>query len=215
MSIVSSIDAEYRRYKALAEGAIAQLDDAHLSASGPNGSSSIAVIVWHVAGNLRSRFTDFLDSDGEKPWRHRDEEFEDRTVTRADLTAKWESGWQPLLSTLAGLGDDDLTRHVSIRGPVAARLRGAPSFARPHEPSRRPDRVSGQGVPRDRVEHAQYSEGRVAGLQPASGSRPAASARGIRHATGLAERTGASKIVMTGVDRACGIVSVVLVMGSR
>ena len=116
MSIVSSIEAEYRRYKALAEGAMAQLDDAQLSESGPNGSSSIAVIVWHVAGNLRSRFTDFLDSDGEKPWRHRDEEFEDRIVTRADLTAKWEGGWQPLLSTLAAIGDEDLTRHVSIRG---------------------------------------------------------------------------------------------------
>lgn len=88
-TLVESIRAEYLRYKALAEAAVHQLEDAQLSAQGPNGGNSIAVICWHLAGNLQSRFTDFLTSDGEKPWRHREEEFQIRTVTRAALLAKW------------------------------------------------------------------------------------------------------------------------------
>jgi hypothetical protein len=115
MAIVESIRAEYVRYKALAEAAIDQLSDAELSADGPNGGNSIAVICWHVSGNLRSRFTDFLASDGEKPWRRRDEEFRHRAVTRPELLAKWEEGWTALLGTLAALTDDDLRSTVTIR----------------------------------------------------------------------------------------------------
>jgi hypothetical protein len=118
---LQSIEAEYERYKALAEGAIAQLEDAELSQPGPNGSSSIATIVWHISGNLASRFTDFLTSDGEKAWRKRDEEFVDRTVTRQELFDKWAAGWRVLIGTLASLSDDDLTRTITIRGqPLAA-----------------------------------------------------------------------------------------------
>jgi hypothetical protein len=95
---------------------MAQLDDASLSAPGPGGGSSIAVMVWHISGNLASRFTDFLTSDGEKTWRHRDEEFEHRAVPRAEIREKWERGWNVLLGTLAGLTDEDLTRNVAIRG---------------------------------------------------------------------------------------------------
>ena len=58
---------------------------------GPNGGNSVAVLVWHLAGNFASRFTDFLTTDGEKPWRHRDEEFDDRAVTRDELVAKWNA----------------------------------------------------------------------------------------------------------------------------
>jgi hypothetical protein len=115
-SLVESITAEYLRYKALAEGAIEQLPEADLSAAGPNGGSSIAIICWHVSGNLRSRFTDFLTSDGEKPWRRREEEFEPRTVTRAELLEKWEQGWDVLLKTLESLNDGQLTESVTIRG---------------------------------------------------------------------------------------------------
>lgn len=114
-SIVDSIRAEYLRYKQLAEKSIEQLDDSQLSASGPNGGNSIAVICWHLSGNLRSRFTDFLTSDGEKPWRHRDEEFVDRTVTRSEFLEKWQHGWKVLLDTLTGLTDDDLNQSVTIR----------------------------------------------------------------------------------------------------
>jgi len=114
-NIIDSIRGEYLRYKALAEAAIDQLSEPDLSADGPNGGNSIAVICWHVGGNLKSRFTDFLTSDGEKPWREREEEFRKRRVTRSELREKWESGWRVLLDTLDQLTDDDLNRTVTIR----------------------------------------------------------------------------------------------------
>jgi uncharacterized damage-inducible protein DinB len=115
-SIIDSIRAEYLRYKALAEAAIDQLDDRELSAPGPNEGNSIAVVCWHVSGNLRSRFTEFLTSDGEKPWRKREEEFEPPNVTRAELLSKWNQGWDVLLATLEILSDEQLQSTVSIRG---------------------------------------------------------------------------------------------------
>ena len=118
--LISSIEAEYRRYKALGEGAIAQLGDADLSAPGPNRGNSIAVVVWHFCGNLASRFTDFLTSDGEKPWRHREEEFAARTVTRDVLMEKWRQGWSVLFEALEGLSDDHLEQRVTIRGQSLA-----------------------------------------------------------------------------------------------
>jgi len=114
--LIESIRGEYDRYKALAEGAVRQVPDADLSRPGPNGSNSLAVICWHVSGNLRSRFTDFLTSDGEKPWRNRDEEFDDRAVTRDEFLAKWESGWSALFAALAPLSDANLSDTVIIRG---------------------------------------------------------------------------------------------------
>jgi uncharacterized damage-inducible protein DinB len=114
--IIESITGEYQRYKALAEGALRQLTGEQLAAPGPSGGNSIATICWHVGGNLRSRFTDFLTSDGEKPWRQREEEFRARSVTHAELLAHWEAGWGVLLATLAGLTDADLIRTVTIRG---------------------------------------------------------------------------------------------------
>ena len=114
-TIVESIRDEFLRYKALAEAAIGQLGDADLSAAGPNGGNSIAIICWHLSGNLRSRFTDFLTTDGEKPWRKRDEEFEPRAVMREELLAKWQAGWDVLLQTLAGLTDNHLAATVTVR----------------------------------------------------------------------------------------------------
>ncbi len=122
MSVVRSIEAEFKRYKALGEKAIAQLDGAALSAPPTGGGNSIATICWHVSGNFRSRFTDFLTTDGEKPWRKRDEEFEARAVTRDELLAKWEQGWAVLLDTLQKLSDDDLDRSVTIRGQALSVL---------------------------------------------------------------------------------------------
>jgi uncharacterized damage-inducible protein DinB len=115
MTIVESIRAEYVRYKTMAEAAIRQLDDAQLAAHTSGNSNSIATICWHVAGNLKSRFTDFLTSDGEKPWRHREEEFEPRTVTKAEVLEKWEDGWTALHGALAALRDDELHGTVTIR----------------------------------------------------------------------------------------------------
>jgi uncharacterized damage-inducible protein DinB len=114
-NVIDSIRGEYMRYKALAEAAIDQLGEPDLSTDGPNGGNSIAVICWHVAGNLRSRFTDFLTSDGEKPWREREEEFRHRSVTRDELSEKWEQGWSALLGALDELSDADLNRTVTIR----------------------------------------------------------------------------------------------------
>ena len=115
-SIIESIRAEYLRYKALAEAAIAQLDEPDLATQGSDRGNPIAVICWHISGNLQSRFTDFLTSDGEKPWRRREEEFQPRTVTRAELLAKWDQGWHVLLGTLTSLTDEQLQLTVTIRG---------------------------------------------------------------------------------------------------
>ena len=114
-STVSSIVAEYRRYKALGDSSIEQLKDEELTIQAPNGGNSIATLVWHVGGNLRSRFTDFLTSDGEKPWRRRDTEFEEGAETRTELLALWESGWSVLFETLGALTDADLGRSVRVR----------------------------------------------------------------------------------------------------
>jgi Protein of unknown function (DUF1572) len=114
--IIDSIRDEYLRYKALGEAAMAQLADDQLCDAGPSKQNSIAVIVWHLAGNLRSRFTDFLTTDLEKPWRQRDEEFEPRVVGRAELLAKWQQGWDVLAGTLGTLTDEDLGRTVTVRG---------------------------------------------------------------------------------------------------
>ncbi|HXH24349.1 MAG TPA: DUF1572 family protein [Vicinamibacterales bacterium] len=114
--IIESLEAEYRRYKALADAALAQVSDEELSAPGPNGSNSLAVLVRHIAGNLESRFTDFRTSDGEKPWRDRDDEFVPRRVTREECRERWERGWGALFSALASLTDADCGATITIRG---------------------------------------------------------------------------------------------------
>jgi hypothetical protein len=105
-----------RLYKRLAERAMAQAPDEGLFASPDAESNSIAIIVKHLAGNMRSRWTDFLETDGEKPSRDRDGEFESPPATRAELMDDWESGWKCVFDTLAGLKEEDLGRTVHIRG---------------------------------------------------------------------------------------------------
>lgn len=108
---------EFRGIKQLADGAMAQVgDEAFFAQPGPE-DNSIAIIVKHVGGNLLSRWTDFLTSDGEKPNRDRDAEFLlSPDDTRARLMATWESGWQTLYANLEPLGDADMSRIVKIRG---------------------------------------------------------------------------------------------------
>jgi uncharacterized damage-inducible protein DinB len=106
----------FRYYKNLAERAMAQVTDEELLAVLDDEMNSIAVIVKHMAGNMRSRWTDFLTSDGEKPDRQRDTEFVDPPSTREALLALWEEGWQCLLGTLETLSEQDLQRTVTIRG---------------------------------------------------------------------------------------------------
>ena len=114
--LITSIEGEFRRYKKLGDETLAQLRDEELTQAGPGGGNSIAILVWHLGGNLKSRFTDFLTSDGEKPWRNRDDEFRPRTdVTRAELLQLWEEGWTTLFKSLDSLRDDDLFKTVVIR----------------------------------------------------------------------------------------------------
>jgi hypothetical protein len=115
MTVIASLDAEYRRYKALAEAAIQQVGDEELGQTGPGDSNSIEMIVRHVAGNLASRFTDFRTSDGEKPWRDRDQEFEPASLTRAQLMDQWDAAWRVLFEALGSLSDEDLAQAVTIR----------------------------------------------------------------------------------------------------
>jgi hypothetical protein len=108
---------QFRKMKKLAEDALAQVSDEHLTTTLDPESNSVAIIMKHMAGNLRSRFTDFLTTDGEKPDRNRDGEFEIQgRPARAAIMADWESGWRVLFSTLDALTPADLQRDVYIRG---------------------------------------------------------------------------------------------------
>jgi hypothetical protein len=106
----------FRQMKSLGDRAMAQVTAEGLYWSPGPESNSIAIIVKHMAGNMRSRWTDFLTSDGEKPDRGRDTEFVDPPATREELLAIWENGWHCLFSALEPLTDGDLTRTVTIRG---------------------------------------------------------------------------------------------------
>ena len=114
---VSLVIREFRRMKGLADSALGQIVDAQFFAAPGPGDNSLAVIVKHVAGNMLSRWTDFLTSDGEKPGRDRDTEF---TVlpqdTRAGLQQQWERGWATLFAAFEPLSLADLDRTVTIRG---------------------------------------------------------------------------------------------------
>jgi uncharacterized damage-inducible protein DinB len=108
--------ALFRQYKNLAEKAMAQVTDEQLVTVLDGEMNSIAQIVKHMAGNMRSRWTDFLSSDGEKPDRDRDSEFVDPPTTREALLALWKQGWQCVFGALEPLSEQDLERTVTIRG---------------------------------------------------------------------------------------------------
>lgn len=119
-AVVEAIEGEYRRYKKYGDDAMRQLTDAQLTQA-PATGNSIATIVWHISGNLKSRFTDFLTSDGEKAWRDRESEFETRNVTSAEVFEKWEDGWRVLFDAMRALDDSHLQQQVTIRGvPLTA-----------------------------------------------------------------------------------------------
>ena len=106
----------FRNYKKLAERAIEQVSDEEFFATIDEEANSIALIVKHIAGNLRSRWTDFLTTDGEKPDRNRDTEFEVIEDTRESLTKYWEDGWQILFDAIEPLSEEDFSKAVTIRG---------------------------------------------------------------------------------------------------
>jgi hypothetical protein len=106
----------FRHYKKLAERAMSQVSDEQLFAELDEGANSLAIIVKHMAGNMRSRWVDFLTTDGEKADRNRDSEFVDPPATRAALMQLWEESWGHVFSALESLTDEDLGRTVTIRG---------------------------------------------------------------------------------------------------
>ena len=108
----------FRSNKGWADKAIAQLSDDKLHVALDANTNSIAVIMKHVAGNLLSRWTDFLTTDGEKSWRNRDDEFVDTFENRDQLISYWESGWQTLFDSLSVLSGEDLGKNVTIRGEL-------------------------------------------------------------------------------------------------
>jgi len=113
--LIEDFRGEFQRYRSLGERALAQIpDDALNLVPSPEGNSA-AMIMRHVGGNLLSRFTDFLTTDGEKPDRDREREFEIRSYTRAEADSWWAKGWSAVESALAELKDEDLTSTVSIR----------------------------------------------------------------------------------------------------
>lgn len=105
----------FQYYKGLGEKAIAQLSDEHINWKPNEASNSVALIVHHLSGNMLSRFTDFLTSDGEKPWRNREAEFEVGYKDRAEMMQAWEKGWNQLFTTLDSLGEGDLEKIIYIR----------------------------------------------------------------------------------------------------
>ena len=116
ISYIEDSLAVFRQYKKLAEGAMEQVSDQELVAVLDPEMNSIAQTVKHMAGNMRSRWTDFLTSDGEKPDRNRDSEFIAPPATRTHLLEVWERGWQAAFGALGPLTDADLSRQVTIRG---------------------------------------------------------------------------------------------------
>src|SRR3954453_17252454 len=113
---LSAIRNAFEANKRLADRAIEQVPDGKLHTALDANTNSVFVIMKHVAGNLTARWTDFLTTDGEKPWRNRDDEFGDTGGSRAELLEAWERGWACLLKTLRSLRAQDLEKIVMIRG---------------------------------------------------------------------------------------------------
>jgi hypothetical protein len=114
--LLDEVRRQLRGYKRMAEGALAQLKDDDFFVTLDPESNSVAILIKHISGNMRSRFTDFLTTDGEKPDRHRDQEFElSEKTTRPELMRWWEDGWACVLGALDALTPDDLMRTIYIR----------------------------------------------------------------------------------------------------
>jgi hypothetical protein len=114
--MIKDVIDEYRRYKIIGQKALDQLSEGDINRAFGEGTNSAAVIVRHLSGNLLSRFTDFLTSDGEKPWRNRDAEFDQVNYSQAEMNECWARGWDVLEDQLGKLSEADLDRRVTIRG---------------------------------------------------------------------------------------------------
>ncbi len=114
--VIESIEKEYQRYKKLAENALLQVPDERISAPGLGSGMSLITTIKHLSGNFKSRWSDFLTSDGEKDWRDRDSEFIEDVLEREQLMNLWNEGWEVLEKSLAILDDTHLEKEVTIRG---------------------------------------------------------------------------------------------------
>ncbi|MDB4922400.1 DUF1572 family protein [Mucilaginibacter sp.] len=112
---LSSVKKLFRYYKTLGDSAIEKLNEEQIHWQYNRESNSAAIIIKHIAGNSLSRWTDFLTTDGEKPWRDRDQEFEDTLSSKQDLLTLWDKGWQCIYNNIDALTEDDLMRTVYIR----------------------------------------------------------------------------------------------------
>jgi hypothetical protein len=112
---LNSVKKQFEYYKMLAEKTFDQLPEEKLFWKFNNESNSIGIIVTHLSGNMLSRWTDFLNSDGEKEWRNRDAEFEDLINSKVELLSKWDNAWKCLFDSLCSLNEDDLYKIVYIR----------------------------------------------------------------------------------------------------
>lgn len=112
---LSSAIKRFKEYKALGDKTFAQLSGEQMLVQPNEASNSIAVIIQHMHGNMLSRWTNFLTEDGEKPWRQRDAEFEEKILTKDQLLQLWEEGWQVFLAALESLTEEDLLKTITIR----------------------------------------------------------------------------------------------------
>ena len=115
LQYLESAKKQFQYYKMLGEKTFSQLTDEQLFIQANSESNSIAIIVKHLRGNMLSRWTNFLTTDGEKEWREREAEFENDIRTRQELLQKWEEGWSCLFTALDSISDDDLSRVIYIR----------------------------------------------------------------------------------------------------
>lgn len=115
MNYLQSANRQFKMYKQLGEKAMAQMSDEALNWQSNEDSNSTAMVVKHLWGNMMSRWTDFLTTDGEKPWRQRDAEFDNDVKGREAMMAKWEEGWQCLFNALDSITDNDLDKIIYIR----------------------------------------------------------------------------------------------------
>lgn len=113
---IQSALERFRYYKALGDQTFAQLKDTDFHFSPNNESNSISVIIRHMTGNMLSRWTDFLTTDGEKEWRERDKEFQVHPASKEELLAQWEKGWTCCMDAIAELKETDLLKTITIRG---------------------------------------------------------------------------------------------------
>jgi uncharacterized damage-inducible protein DinB len=114
--VVDAIKSEYKKYYTLIELAVDQISDDNIHKIFGNDGNSIAIIIRHISGNLKSRFTNFLTEDGEKTWRNRDTEFESTNESKLTLMTELEKSFKIVYNELGNLSDDNLNRTISIRG---------------------------------------------------------------------------------------------------